>query len=109
MVEEIRGKNIIRKCYTQPQIYDIGGPVLNVVGASVVGCANGTGGTKGCCTGSGGSNTNCETGSSVRTTCSSGSNVGASAGCGTGGTVLKIGKCCSGADATGCVPGGIPT
>jgi len=85
-------KDIKRKPYSPPLVFDIGSPNLDVVGLTGKVCS--AGGTptwtRWCGAGTGGATTNCATGSNVATSCAQGvscnTGVGAGAGkyCGTG-------------------------
>lgn len=78
-------KDIKRKPYSPPLVYDIGGPNLNVVGLTGVMCQEG--GTRAgaaCASGAPALTNECETGGRVASSCSTGVGEVDSKNCGTG-------------------------
>lgn len=88
----------VKKKYSAPSVFDLGGPNLNVVGATQIMCY--TGGSPGpnanCLCGANGINTECDSGAYVASACSSGYTVASWEVCtvGTGAT-----NCCTGSSA----------
>lgn len=97
MRQNCSGKKL-KKEYVAPLVFDIGGPNLNVVGASVVMCASGSGGSTQCKCGGTGVEDRCSSGSGVTTRCSTGSGYGGNWYCASGWSADTV--CCTGTDAS---------
>lgn len=95
-------KDIKRKPYTPPLVFDLNGPNLSLVGTSWIFCSEGAVAASSCCAGTGGATDECDGGTRVYAYCSNGQTPtpGTSdKNCGKGSSAW--GTCCNGdADAT---------